>query len=605
MSERDVSVITVCMNRREHLLVTAEKVSRWPHHREHLILDWSSRRPLRRGELPGDGRIRLIRVEGERHWHLCRAYNLAITLARGSCLLKLDADCWPLDLPQPEALAVAGVVCAFGSGEEGRLGQWFVDRSLVAAVGGYNEYLEGYGFDDKDFRARVSLACTAPPAILPASMIGVIPHSAILRADDSGGPAAAASRRPGAVELAHARAQKRATALANRVLAARCPWSARRRRSRYIPLPGTTGAGEGFRLEPASLPVPPLEVAEEVSRLRRRVFWGLFLTLPEELVVHLPTRLLPADRRGRFPLRRWQRLCWWLLRPLWAWPLMVLLTLQDLRRRAAAAEAGADAVPRALAAGDVAGALAALRSLPSASARQALAEQLLFKRAHRPADAEREAALLEGLMREPGLRPHQRAYARVALGWWAIRQGDRERAEALWAELDASSRALQRQTAGLRCGRRNRENRIKRLVSTWTVLAHLSLMLDRTDALPALAEAAHDLLQRLDAARLPADVMLRMSSNLARCLALQGPDQGDRLLADLRRLHGTLMALGEDAGAPEEDHRAYVGGLLEAVRSWRAAAAGAAEPGVPPAFAVAALNLDTPLVRRGLLHYWA
>jgi hypothetical protein len=346
-------------------------------------------------------------------------------------------------------------------------------------------------------------------------------------------------------------------------------------------------------------------VAEEASRLRRRTFWGLFLSLPEELVVHLPTRLLPTDRRGRFPLRPWQRLCWWLLRPLWAWPLMALLALQDLRCRATAAEDRAVAVPRALAEGDVAGALAALRSLPSASARQALAERLLFKRAHRPADPGREAALLEGLMREPGLRPHQRAYARVALGWWAIRQGDCDRAAVLWADLEASSRALQRQTAGRRCGRRNRENRIKLLVSTWTVLAHLSLMLDRLDPLPALAEAAHDLLQRLDATRLPAEVMLRMSSNLARCLALQGPAHGDRLLADLTRLHGGLMALGEDAGAPEEDHRGYVEGLLEAVRKWRDGAAAAVEPAGPPAFAMAALNLDTPLVRRGLGRDWA
>ncbi len=603
MSGRDVSVITVCMNRREHLRSTAAEVSRWPHHREHVIVDWSSRLPLRRGELPDDPRIRLVRVEGERHWHLCRAYNLAIALARGDCLLKLDADCWPLALPEPEALEEEGVVCAFGSGGEGRLGQWLVDRSLVAAVGGYNEYLEGYGFDDKDFRARISLVATVPPRNLPAAMIGVIVHSAILRADDRGGRGSGAPRRPPAVDLAHARAQKRATALANRVLAARCPWSPRRRRSLYRSLPAAEGA-EVFRVEPASVPVPSLEVAEEARRLRRRVFWGLFLSLPEELVVHMPTRLLPADRRGRFTLRRWQRVCWFVLRPLWAWPLMALLALQELRSRAGGGETRAEAVPRALAEGDVEGALAALRALPSASVRQALAERLLFQRALRPADPEREAALLEGLGREPGLRPHQRAYARVALGWWAIRRGDRARAAALWPDLEAAGRELQRQTSGRRCGRRNRENRIKRLVSTWTVLAHLSLMLERLDPLPGVGEAAHDLLQRMDPGLLPAEVMLRMSSNLARCLALQGPAHGERLQADLARLHGVLLALGEDAGAPEEDHRGYVEALLEGVRTWRAGEPGAGDPAGPPAFAVAALNLDTPLVRRGLARYW-
>ena len=33
-----VSIVTVCMNRRAHLLVSADHVSRWPHHQEHLIL---------------------------------------------------------------------------------------------------------------------------------------------------------------------------------------------------------------------------------------------------------------------------------------------------------------------------------------------------------------------------------------------------------------------------------------------------------------------------------------------------------------------------------------------------------------------------------------
>ena len=63
----------------------------WPHHHEHLILDWSSAEPLLREQLPNDHRLRLIRVDGERDWHLCRAYNLALQLARGSVLFKLDA----------------------------------------------------------------------------------------------------------------------------------------------------------------------------------------------------------------------------------------------------------------------------------------------------------------------------------------------------------------------------------------------------------------------------------------------------------------------------------------------------------------------------------
>jgi hypothetical protein len=90
---RSISVITVCMNREQHLLDTAPRVAAWPHHSEHLVVDWSSRQPLHREALPPDPRLRLLRVEGEQRWNLCRAYNFAIAQARGTCLFKLDADC--------------------------------------------------------------------------------------------------------------------------------------------------------------------------------------------------------------------------------------------------------------------------------------------------------------------------------------------------------------------------------------------------------------------------------------------------------------------------------------------------------------------------------
>ena len=45
--------------------VLSPRLAAWPHHDEHLIVDWSSRTPLRREELPADPRLRLLRVEGE------------------------------------------------------------------------------------------------------------------------------------------------------------------------------------------------------------------------------------------------------------------------------------------------------------------------------------------------------------------------------------------------------------------------------------------------------------------------------------------------------------------------------------------------------------
>ena len=138
-----LSIVTVCMNRRQHLIETAARVAAWPHHSEHLILDWSSAVPIQRDELPADDRLRLVRVDGERDWHLCRAYNLGLQLACGDVLFNLDADCWPQPDLDPATLRRDGSLCSFGSGPDGRLGQWILDRSLLEAVGGFNEFLVG------------------------------------------------------------------------------------------------------------------------------------------------------------------------------------------------------------------------------------------------------------------------------------------------------------------------------------------------------------------------------------------------------------------------------------------------------------------------------
>ena len=46
-------------------------------------------------------------------------------------------------------------------------------RRLVDQVGGFNEVLLGYGFDDKDFRSRVEAQGVVVQR-LPASALGVI-----------------------------------------------------------------------------------------------------------------------------------------------------------------------------------------------------------------------------------------------------------------------------------------------------------------------------------------------------------------------------------------------------------------------------------------------
>jgi len=298
-----LSVITVCMNRREHLLCSAPMVAAWPHHDEHLIVDWSSHMPLRRWDLPLDPRIRLLRVEGESRWNLCRAYNFAIAHARGALLLKLDADAWPTSRFDPAATALrlngTGTVQAFGSGVGGRRGQFLIERSLLEAVGGFHELMLGYGFDDKDLLARLKLHSGHAAAAIPHDWLVVIHHGDEERAGQW-------AMRPGqALERSLALATMRSSRLGNRLLAAHHPWSARAPASAYAQAaPGI------WRVLPGSVPRPSAEAADEIRHARRMTFWSCFLAIPEIFLEELPLKLVPHGRRGRWPVRWWHRL-WW------------------------------------------------------------------------------------------------------------------------------------------------------------------------------------------------------------------------------------------------------------------------------------------------------
>ena len=293
-----LSIVTVCMNRRQHLLATATQVAAWPHHGEHLIVDWSSREPLRRQELPADPRLRLLRVEGEERWSPSRAYNFALRQARGAWLMRMDADCWPTDKLDPTALQGWGPLWV-GSGGEGRFGQFLMARELLEAVGGFNEAMRGWGFEDKDLRARLEIQQGWPLGALPVEAIGVIEHS---NEERMGQVRAGAGQ---ALQRSLGLATMRSSRLGNRLLAAHHPWGALTPSSRYKEIGANT-----WRVIASSVPRPAADTVDEIDHSRRLAFWGCFLGIPEVFLADLPLKLVPPSRQGHWPVRWWHRL-WW------------------------------------------------------------------------------------------------------------------------------------------------------------------------------------------------------------------------------------------------------------------------------------------------------
>jgi hypothetical protein len=183
MGEPSLAVITAVRNRSEHLQITAALLSSSLRHQEHLIVDWSSEPAVQRSSLPADPRIRLVRVEGERHWWYSRAYNHAIRLSTAEWILHCDADC----LLKPEFFAalhlrsgtiqvatLPGALCAATAPELG--GLLVAPRGALMAVSGYEPRLVGWGYEDTDLLERLFIAGHAVAA-LPQLGVSSLQHS--------------------------------------------------------------------------------------------------------------------------------------------------------------------------------------------------------------------------------------------------------------------------------------------------------------------------------------------------------------------------------------------------------------------------------------------
>lgn len=177
------SIVTAVRDRHGMLRRTAHAISAHGTHAEHLIVDWSSQPPVRREELPADGRIRLVRVEGERQWWLSRAYNHGFRRARHGWILKADADAlleaafFAAFMPAAATLQMRHLVGGVeAAGRLDDLGLFAVERQALLAVGGFNPALVDWGFDDLDLFERLFLRPGTTLAQLPGDGVTSLPH---------------------------------------------------------------------------------------------------------------------------------------------------------------------------------------------------------------------------------------------------------------------------------------------------------------------------------------------------------------------------------------------------------------------------------------------
>jgi len=156
-----VSIVCAVMNRTPALRVALMSWRLQQDVTEIVIVDWNSDIPLA-PLAQEDDRIQVIRVDHEPRFHLAAALNLATDCASRPVLLKLDADyvlnpyyAFCASHPPPEQGFFTGHWRHRGPFTQYLNGLVCVRSEDWRHVHGYNEHLEGYGWEDDDFYQRL------------------------------------------------------------------------------------------------------------------------------------------------------------------------------------------------------------------------------------------------------------------------------------------------------------------------------------------------------------------------------------------------------------------------------------------------------------------
>lgn len=212
-----ISFCTTCMNRLDHLKKTLpQNIKDNADYRnlQFVILDYSSTEKIENWIIENlndefqNGKIKIIREDGNQHFHMARAKNISHYFADGEIVCNIDADNYTgkdfakylnyianrndsfvsarkpvrFDLDTMELLNSKDRLGLYSSGSDSG-GRIAVLKKDFIQLGGYNEVFSNWGQDDNDFFLRC-LKSNFNYEIIPKYFFGSIRHSNSLRASN-------------------------------------------------------------------------------------------------------------------------------------------------------------------------------------------------------------------------------------------------------------------------------------------------------------------------------------------------------------------------------------------------------------------------------------
>lgn len=172
MKEKSFAVISTCMNREAMLRVSLQSWLCNPLISEIVIVDWSSTAPIEWASSL-DSRIRVIRIDGQRYFYRTKALNIGIKACSTDFVMQMDVDYILnpyynlVEVLQKAITDKDFLVCDGWIGEGQGTGWDFLiptngflctSREALLKIGGYNEALRDWGYEDNDIQVRLASA---------------------------------------------------------------------------------------------------------------------------------------------------------------------------------------------------------------------------------------------------------------------------------------------------------------------------------------------------------------------------------------------------------------------------------------------------------------
>lgn len=150
----NISVVCCCMDRVKNLMTCIKSWIQFDEIKEIIIMDYGSEPPIKNISQK-DKRIVQYRYDAE-YWHLTKAYNIAIQLAKYDIILKLDADYYLYKYFFKHHKLYPNI-CIVGDKEydPSLNGFLMIYKKDFMYINGYNENIINYGYDDDDIKNRL------------------------------------------------------------------------------------------------------------------------------------------------------------------------------------------------------------------------------------------------------------------------------------------------------------------------------------------------------------------------------------------------------------------------------------------------------------------